>query len=700
MDDDPSLSILIHDEIKKRLVNDSDIIYNTVWIPDSGVLNCKDCLQPFSFILRRHHCRICGNIFCYKCAAHFLFIPPSFRKAITSEIIDDKKKQRLCNKCADKVKSFSKLQDKINIFRQIPIDLRDYKNVSQVCRVWNMIADDYHDRFCEIQFFNILKPYSSSQLTFLWSLILPNIQYFAGHSHYLYSILLILNKMHKPIPSILLSSRKTNCSNLKCIKNCKNHLNSEQALTLFSLNWDYLGTDAAKILVLFLLDHIFSETDKITENQIKFLIRTIDNYRFSIEIMKIIVERLIENPKWFNVIFWKTTYMIDMKLESGPVISRDLSSKVLAYCRRQMLKKMPDETVEELQRGYDFLKNLEHIIDHDLRGIEEYENTYFYMPLFEDHKYDGIRIKRIKRFSSQNKPILLPCKYAGHLENIIVKRENLGRESIIMSVIQQIASILENELGDSHGIRVYKVLPLSKTLGLIEFVENSMTIYDIRETERKSILNWLLENNSNKTIREIRETFIKSAAVYSVITYVLGIGDRHLENIMIGRDGRLFHIDFGYYLGADPKILAPMVRVSADMIDAMGGLYSDGYEMYKRKVKEIYGIVRSHIDIIYVYLLGLVDNETYTIESIRDFLWKRLELESDIDVAMNRFIKVIEANQNTYSESMIDFIHKNSKTSSRDEIKTIANNVKETVKENISYLWKGIGDFFEPPGWL
>ena len=38
------------------------------WGADKDILECLICKIPFSFLMRRHHCRRCGKCVCSKCA--------------------------------------------------------------------------------------------------------------------------------------------------------------------------------------------------------------------------------------------------------------------------------------------------------------------------------------------------------------------------------------------------------------------------------------------------------------------------------------------------------------------------------------------------------------------------------------------------------------------------------------------------------
>ncbi|KAL8580116.1 hypothetical protein ACOMHN_061230 [Nucella lapillus] len=66
---------------------DSD--FKQYWMPDSSCKECYDCGDRFTTFRRRHHCRICGQIFCSKCC----------NQELPGKIIGYKGGIRVCDYC-------------------------------------------------------------------------------------------------------------------------------------------------------------------------------------------------------------------------------------------------------------------------------------------------------------------------------------------------------------------------------------------------------------------------------------------------------------------------------------------------------------------------------------------------------------------------------------------------------------------------
>lgn len=157
--------------------------------------------------------------------------------------------------------------------------------------------------------------------------------------------------------------------------------------------------------------------------------------------------------------------------------------------------------------------------------------------------------------------------------------DDLRQDQLVIQIILLMDRLLRKENLDLK-LSPYRILATSTSAGAVQFVP-SLTISAIaaKYPPRESItpiLAYLRANNPDKGAplgvrKEAMDNYIKSCAGYCVITYLLGVGDRHLENLLLAPTGHFFHADFGYILGRDPKPFAPLMKLSREMVDGMGG---------------------------------------------------------------------------------------------------------------------------------
>jgi len=144
----------------------------------------------------------------------------------------------------------------------------------------------------------------------------------------------------------------------------------------------------------------------------------------------------------------------------------------------------------------------------------------------------------------------------------------------------------------------YRILATGRGEGMLEFVPDSMPLSQVLAENKNSIITFLQRNNKDEDYAIAIENFVRSCAGYCVITYILGIGDRHLDNLLITKTGNLFHIDFGFILGRDPKPFPPPMKLCKEMVEAMGTAAGTNYSNFKSYCTEAYNILRKSAKLI------------------------------------------------------------------------------------------------------
>ncbi|KFY39903.1 hypothetical protein V494_03772 [Pseudogymnoascus sp. VKM F-4513 (FW-928)] len=236
--------------------------------------------------------------------------------------------------------------------------------------------------------------------------------------------------------------------------------------------------------------------------------------------------------------------------------------------------------------------------------------------------------------------------------------DDLRQDAIMEQVFAQVSELLRENSATRQrnlGIRTYKVLPLSSTAGIIEFVPNTMPLHeflmpaherfypkDLRSQQCRSEIQSVQTQKLDVRVKKYiavterfhpvlryfhlekftdpdewfarRLAYTRSTAAISILGYVLGLGDRHGHNILLDeKTGEVVHIDLGVAFEMGRVLPVPELvpfRLTRDIVDGMGISKTEG--VYRRCCEFTLEALRKEADTIMTILDVLRYDPLYT----------------------------------------------------------------------------------------
>jgi hypothetical protein len=153
------------------------------WIDDGITDNCNICTAQFSFFFRKHHCRCCGRIFCYKCSAYNIIIPEDF--SLLHKKVKDNTANRVCKQCHDNIIRYNDVNRNMKILNYIKLDIEILYSMRGVCKIWKEYADFRINKLRELQYSLPNHIFTDLEKKLLWE----NYQNIINHPKYLIQLL-------------------------------------------------------------------------------------------------------------------------------------------------------------------------------------------------------------------------------------------------------------------------------------------------------------------------------------------------------------------------------------------------------------------------------------------------------------------------------------------------------------------------------
>ncbi|KAJ1930687.1 Phosphatidylinositol (PI) 3-kinase [Tieghemiomyces parasiticus] len=291
------------------------------------------------------------------------------------------------------------------------------------------------------------------------------------------------------------------------------------------------------------------------------------------------------------------------------------------------------------------------------------------LPLDPSVEVVGIDANSSTIFKSSMQPLALTfrCADGGEYRVMVKTGDDLRQDQLVIQIFTLMDRLLRKEKLDLR-LTPYRVLATGADQGLVQLVP-SKALADVLAEHHDSLLAYLRLTNPDPqpaapygVDAAAMDTYLKSCAGYCVITYLLGVGDRHLDNLLLTQDGRLFHIDFGYILGRDPKPFPPPMKLCKEMVEGMGGAFSVQYQRFKAYCFVAFSVLRKSANLILNLLALMVEANVPDIAVEPDQAVAKVQAKFRLDLteeeATQYFQTLINESVSALFPQVIETIHR------------------------------------------
>ncbi|KAH3761482.1 phosphatidylinositol-4,5-diphosphate 3-kinase [Pelomyxa schiedti] len=312
-----------------------------------------------------------------------------------------------------------------------------------------------------------------------------------------------------------------------------------------------------------------------------------------------------------------------------------------------------------------------------LQELKKYHVTSpFHLPVNPDFIACGLEIPKCKYMDSKKLPLWLVFQHCNSERTtypvLFKSGDDLRQDMLTLQMIRLMDNLWKAE-GLDLQLSPYRTMNMGDSVGMIEIVQNATTTANIHKQSggataafrNEPLATWIRKHNTTDEDYKCAVTrFMLSCAGYCVATYVLGIGDRHNDNIMLTKTGCLFHIDFGHFLGHKKKKLginrepAPFV-FTPDFAYVMGGRNSPDFERFTSIACTAYNIIRRHAYMFITLLALMLSTGIPELQSENDIKYLRdaFSLDMTDKEAADKFKGLIILSLTTWTTRINNAVH-------------------------------------------